>query len=380
MEPLFSPYTRYRDSQVGLEKSRGDPKLLQDLILDVSTEELLSADRAFTCADLYAITLGNGDTVLWFTPDAFIMPTIGRGRLFPSRLQNDYKFSFNINGKSTVALARSSSALLDIVDVVCRLLVANVGEVYHLELRNLGESKEVFFSAPMFASLAEQCQNLKALILENVTLDKGHCRALGDFSKPGLAVDLLEYRIEGAAATEALAEVLGRNQGPTKLTLCDIDNLVLANGLRGNSRLKSLTRRISRSQDFFPFTDALRENKGLVELNLWHDLWMSDETWDTVFDSLKTHPTLRILKLRPRVRAEPPLEPAQLKSRIQALVNMLKANMSIQEICVYDYYNVHELFLGSVIPYLQTNRLHPTDSPKYVPYQGAGRSASCYTN
>jgi hypothetical protein len=44
---------------------------LQELNLDVSTEELLSAERVFTFADLDA-TLGNEDTVVWLTPHAGI--------------------------------------------------------------------------------------------------------------------------------------------------------------------------------------------------------------------------------------------------------------------------------------------------------------------
>jgi hypothetical protein len=99
-----------------------------------------------------------------------------------------------------------------------------------------------------------------------------------------------------------LSEVLGRNQGPTKLNRCDIDISGLADGLRGNSRLKSLrTPYSSGSREFvnrlvLAIASALRENKGLVDLNL--DLcWVSDETWHAICDSLKTHLTLEVLDL-----------------------------------------------------------------------------------
>jgi hypothetical protein len=49
--------------------------------------------------------------------------------------------------------------------------------------------------------------------------------------------------------------------------------------------------------------------------------------------------------------------PAVIESRIRALVNMLKVNMSIHTIRLHDYYSEHELFRGSVIPYLKTNWL-----------------------
>jgi hypothetical protein len=40
-------------------------------------------------------------------------------------------------------------------------------------------------------------------------------------------------------------------------------------------------------------------------------------------------------------------------------VDMLKVNMSIHTIRIAWYYSKHELFRGSVIPYLEMNRLRP---------------------
>jgi hypothetical protein len=70
MERLFSPCTRLHDileSQGGLEGFQGHREGLRELNLDVVSEELLSAERAFTYADLYAM-LGNDDTIAWLTP------------------------------------------------------------------------------------------------------------------------------------------------------------------------------------------------------------------------------------------------------------------------------------------------------------------------
>jgi hypothetical protein len=56
---------------------------------------------------------------------------------------------------------------------------------------------------------------------------------------------------------------------------------------------------------------------------------------------------------------------AVLKSRMQALVNMMKVNVSIHTMHFLDSrysdsrYSQHELFRGSVIPYLETNRFRP---------------------
>jgi hypothetical protein len=56
---------------------------------------------------------------------------------------------------------------------------------------------------------------------------------------------------------------------------------------------------------------------------------------------------------------DPVITPAMLKFRVQALVDMLKVNMSIRTIRLHDRLRHHELFRDSVIPYLETNRFRP---------------------
>jgi hypothetical protein len=66
MEDLFSPCTRLQDMlerQGRFEEIRGPHELLQELNLGVSTDELLSAERAFTYADLHDM-LGYGNMFL----------------------------------------------------------------------------------------------------------------------------------------------------------------------------------------------------------------------------------------------------------------------------------------------------------------------------
>jgi hypothetical protein len=111
----------------------------------------------------------------------------------------------------------------------------------------------------------------KLLSLKDLALDEDHCRMLGAYSRPGLEIDFTECRIIGAAATVLAAKVMGRNEGPTKLVRCEIDGLVLADGLRGNNRLKSLAFSLSRdievgNRELLAIAGALQENKGLVEL------------------------------------------------------------------------------------------------------------------
>jgi hypothetical protein len=162
-----------------------------------------------------------------------------------------------------------------------------------------------------------------------------------------------------------LVKVLGRNQGPTSLDSCDIYSFAIANGLRGNCRLKSLTPSVSNnrdvaSRDLLAIADAVRESEGLVKLDLWHGFTMGDETWDALCDSLKTHPTLQVLQLYEVWRyGGAPLAPAVLKPRIQALLDMMKVSMSIHTLHLNLPCRQHDNFLESVIPYLATNRFRP---------------------
>jgi hypothetical protein len=105
---------------------------------------------------------------------------------------------------------------------------------------------------------------------------------------------------------------------------------------------------------------ALRENIGLVELNLSSVPRVSDEIWNAICVSLETHPTLQVLHLWSTDGLVTYLSPAVLKSRIQTLVDMMKVNMSIHTLHLFERsYTEHELYRESVIPYLETNRLQP---------------------
>jgi hypothetical protein len=134
--------------------------------------------------------------------------------------------------------------------------------------------------------------------------------------------------------------------------------LFLLNGLRGNSRLKSLNPGFVSNQELLAIAGALQENKGLVDLDLRLHYRMNDERWGAICDSLKAHPTIEVLDLRASY-ADAATAPAVLKSRMQALLDTVKTNMSIHTIYLDSRYRQHELFLGSVVPYLETNRFRP---------------------
>jgi hypothetical protein len=365
MEHLFSPCTRLLDKVDDRDllggQSWADFECLQELDLDVSTEELLSAERAFTYADLYAM-IRNRNKIVWLTPHTAVVRNHGEAVIaWNQQLDEPCGFCFSADGKEMVALARSPEHLSEICDVVLRLLA--VSFVYSLVLERGSSHNVTLINAPTLAYMMEQCQSLKFLLLEDVEIDENHCRVLGDYSRPDLEIVLKRCAISDAGAN-ALAEILGRNQGPTTID-CEIDSVVVVNGLRGNSRLNRLRLRISSSpedgnRDVLVIAGALKENKGLVHLDLMHNFRMSDETWDAVCDSLKTHPTLEVLDLRTSGSVgAATLASSMITSRIETLLDMLKVNTSIDTMYMDQCLTSTNFYCESILPYLETNRLRP---------------------
>jgi hypothetical protein len=142
---------------------------------------------------------------------------------------------FSADGKEIFAMALSSEHLLEICDVVFRLLAMSV--VHALIIEEWSRLEDALINTPTLVYFMEKCQSLKALSLKELQMDENRCRLLGAYSRPGLEIVLTGCKITSAGLS-ALIEVLGPNHGPTKLDQCEIDNFVLANGLRGNSSLK----------------------------------------------------------------------------------------------------------------------------------------------
>jgi hypothetical protein len=208
----------------------------------------------------------------------------------------------------------------------------------------------------------EHCQSLKVFTLRNLEMNENHCRVLGAYSRPDLEIELKGCKLT-SAGTSALVEVLGHNQGPTVLERCDIDYSILADGLRGNSRLKRFRVDYSSNLDddnrqVLAIANAVRENKGLVELDFHCALSVSDETWGAICDYLKTHPTLEVLNMSSTLNTAI-ADPATITSRIQALLDLMESNLSIHTMRLHDQYSKHELFRESVIPYLETSLFRP---------------------
>jgi hypothetical protein len=167
MEGLLSPCTRYRDianSQGRLDRfGRPIPELPRELNLDISTEELLSAERAFTYANLYAM-IGNEDTIAWLTPHAAVARRYGTAACHWNQNTNaSCGFSCTADGKDIVAVALSPEHLLEICDIVLRLLAVSI--VHSVNIRNDFPAGELI-NAPRFGIFDGAVSKPKFVIIE----------------------------------------------------------------------------------------------------------------------------------------------------------------------------------------------------------------------
>jgi hypothetical protein len=399
MERLFSPCTRLHDVlRRNMEDNPVNGELpdfivhpVRELILNVSTEQFLSASstRSFTYADLHDL-LGScneeNETIVWFTPHAAVVRENGRAESYYARAgtrarvedededaesddESEYEngsLIFNADSKEISVVGASSELILEICDVILRLLAAS--DVHSVALKRYGFSRMESINAPTLAYLMEQCQNLKALSLNEIDLDEDHCRILRTYSRPDLEIELQNCSIADDAV------IAQGNQGPTGLHGCDGYCLfLLADELRENTRLKSFTHYLSDNfgsregnREILAISDALRENKGLLQLSLIGDEYVrNEETWSALCNSLKTHPTLEgfnlcsQFNLYSRHMPPPALATDMIVSRLKALVDMIKVNTSIHTIRVDFRLHDHEIYRELVIPYLETNRFRP---------------------
>jgi hypothetical protein len=144
-----------------------------------------------------------------------------------------------------------------------------------------------------FSHFLVQSHNLRVLRLHYLNLDTCHCRAMDALARTDLQIVLIE-----CVPTES-----GRqNRGPSQLIYCRIDTRGLADALRGNSTVNSLTLRATcrvasvSDEDRLVLFQTLAENEGLVTLDL-HTAPITDESWIALWRSVARHPKLETIVL-----------------------------------------------------------------------------------
>jgi hypothetical protein len=112
------------------------------------------------------------------TPHAAIAHEDGLAMHYWLELDAMCRFCFIADGKNIVALAHSLEHLLEICDVILRLLAVSV--VHRVILTNWSRLGAAFINAPSLAYMMEQCQSLEFFSLNGLQMDENHCRVLGD--------------------------------------------------------------------------------------------------------------------------------------------------------------------------------------------------------
>jgi hypothetical protein len=137
------------------EEFRGQLDLLQELNLDESTEELLTAERAFTYVDLYDMLGNEEDTVAWLTPHTSVMRW-EMAQSYISLIDGACQYSFIADGKEVFAVAHSIETLSEICDTVLRLLAVSV--VHSVNLYESNFSYDTWINPASLSYLMEQCR------------------------------------------------------------------------------------------------------------------------------------------------------------------------------------------------------------------------------
>jgi hypothetical protein len=191
--------------------------------------------------------------------------------------------------------------------------------------------------------LQERRGNVKCVSFKHCILNEEHIRALSNESRPYMKVTLDSCELEDSVdCRNAFIECLQNNRGPTKLSRCDIDHRVLANTLRGNTRLTSihlLRGQFGQDVDHTGQAElfrALAGNMGLVEVKML-GCSISNENLAVLCESLQGHTTLTSLDLVITCPLDPTgtrgyMSMEQKRDRTHMVADMMRANTILQTI------------------------------------------------
>jgi hypothetical protein len=314
--------------------------------------------------------------IIWLTPDVFI--TVEESYA-ASGLDIDYQYLFAVNdvftscAKDFKIYSKSTAHATAIFDGIFRLLATSDAASLCLSCHdedsliaspNNSETSRLFlFPVPgpvlsRYLVSLQSATSLKTLRLADMTLGTDHCIALESNCRIDLEIELRNCKLTDDG-TQAFLESQRRNKGPERLLNCKMDNAVLAEAVRGNMSLKSLKPcgELDHDQlspeDFETLAQALRENEGLVTLDVAGQPIM-EESWRILLKSIQNHPSLQVLDLHltPSSRR---MSAATKTERMLAIVDMLQVNTVILTIHMLLHECDKQVLQDSINPRLQLN-------------------------
>jgi hypothetical protein len=373
MDDYVSPTTRY----VGLysEMAQNIEPLSEDFTeveFTANWEDFVSRGGA-TWKDFLSFCEGR---MIWLTPEVFITVeedfaatgfNIGYQYLFAVK----DVFASWIDAKDFKVYAATAAHATPIFDGIFRLLATSDASGLRLSchdgssLISSSDNKDPQFClfpvpGPVLSHylMAQSTTGLKTMRLEDMTLDKEHCLALESNDRADLEIELSNCKLTDDG-TQAFLESQRRNKGPNKLLNCKLDISVLAEAVRENTSLKSLKPcgeldhdHLSHG-DFETLARALKENKGLVTLDLAGQP-ISEESWRVILQSIRKHPSLQVLdlSLTPSSRR---MSPAAKTERMLAIMEILQVNTMLLQIQMLLHECDKQILEDQINPRLQLN-------------------------
>jgi hypothetical protein len=315
--------------------------------------------------------------IIWLTPDVFI--TVEESYAATGFvIEYQYLFAVKnvftswIDAKDFKIYSKSTAHATAIFDGIFRLLATSDAASLCLSCHdgnslvaspnNSDVSRLYLFPVPgpllSRYLISQSATNLKTLRLEDMTLDTDHCIALESNDRIDLDIELSNCKIT-EDGTQAFVESQRRNKGPEKLLNCKMDAAVLAEAVRGNRSLKSLKPcgELDHDQlspeDFETLAQALRENEGLVTLDIAGQPIL-EESWRIILRAIQDHPSLQVLDLHltPSSRR---MSAAIKTERMLAIVEMLQVNTVILTIHMLLHECDKQVLQDSINPRLQLN-------------------------
>ena len=171
-------------------------------------------------------------------------------------------------------------------------------------------------SGPALSRFLTQRSDIPDIKLVSFELDEEHCRAsvATENVKEDVNITLKHCHLT-EAGERLLFDGIRRNLGPTSLQSCCFNTQLLADALRGNTRIKRFRcqcdhrltdENVSFTDDNFLFLlRALAENLGIEKLVL-KCINITDESWDAMCQSLANHPATLLIVL-PMMKAVDPV-------------------------------------------------------------------------
>jgi hypothetical protein len=249
-----------------------------------------------------------------------------------------------------------------------RLLAKSPVTMVDISARNFpfGADTVIDISGPALQELVTRNGTIRELVVGSCDLSEDFSHGLSAAFRADLEITLsyCSLRNAGRAAADAFIECLHTDGSPLRLVDCDIDEAVLVNGLRGRSRVTTLS---PNSYHYYGDAQVDRiyrllfkaqaDNSGLVKVRLYMDK-INDENWVILMRSVQSHPTLEKISIHGSRNVH---SKEQTALRIHALGGMAKANKKLHTVDLEGCLEPPEtaLFQELVAPHLEANRYRP---------------------